>query len=78
MPLFLVRVSRVEKVIEFGDFSIEADSAEAAKTKAGVALSKGDPGIDWNGESGKQHGRIKIEEIEILATGTEDIGNSLG
>jgi hypothetical protein len=78
MPLYLVRVSRLVEVVEYGDFSIEADNHLEAQEKAKAAL-KGKPDINWeqDRERGEVH-PIRIQEVEDLATGTEDIREQFG
>lgn len=75
MPLFLVRVRREVEVVEEGNFSLEADDADSANQKAKEAIADGSADIDWGDRpySWKTKPATHIEEIEILANGTEDI-----
>jgi hypothetical protein len=79
MPLFLVRVKRWTRVVEYGDFSIEAADPDQARTFAKSAMADG-VNIAWDPLDMKNRmpGVTRIEEIEILATGTEDIRDRFG
>jgi hypothetical protein len=73
MPLWLVRVKRKVEVVEYGDFTVEADDLAHARWQAENAIEDGEP-IDWSGDPQRvKHSPTEIEEIEILANGTEDI-----
>lgn len=77
MPLFLVSVKRKRSQTEYGEFSIEADDVTQARARATAALASGEPpDISWDGCSGASHGKAQIDEVEILANGTEDIRES--
>ncbi|MCK1543314.1 hypothetical protein IVB12_15470 [Bradyrhizobium sp. 179] len=79
MPLFLVRVKRWTRVVQYGDFSIEAADPDQAKTLAKAAIAEGTP-IVWEDldMKNRQPGVTRLEEIEELAAGTEDIREGFG
>jgi hypothetical protein len=74
MPLFLVRVKRWTRVVEYGDFSVEAGDPDQAKAIAKSAIAEGAT-IAWEPLDMKNRmpGVTRLEEVEILANGTEDI-----
>jgi hypothetical protein len=74
MTLFLIRVKRWTRVVQYGDFSIEADDPDQARTFAKSAIAEG-ANIVWEpvDMANRMPGVTKLEEVEVLANGTEDI-----
>jgi hypothetical protein len=79
MPLFLVRVKRWTRVVQHGDFSIEAADLDQAKAIAKSAIAEGAQ-IKWDPLDMKNRmpGVTRLEDVEILADGTEDIRDGFG
>lgn len=74
MPLWLVKVSRKVEVTELGDFSIEAVNAKDARVKAKEAIASRSADIGWDENPVARRSKVaRIEEVEILADGNEDI-----
>lgn len=79
MPLFLVRVKRWTKVTQRGDFSVEANDPDHASSLAKSAIADGSARIAWDETpKGAKCTTPRVEEIELLADGSEDIRESFG
>lgn len=72
MPLYLIKARRKVEFVETGEFSIEATNLADARVEGVNALAEGEP-IHWDGLKRVKHSPAKIEEIEVLADGNEDI-----
>ena len=74
MPIFLIKGSRQIVAVEQAVVTIQADTENEAVVKASHMLNGGD--ADWEETRAGEAECADIVSVEILADGTEDVGDN--